>query len=920
MSTRLLALVLSILLVGPTTALAQTSTARVTGTVLDAINGRPLPGVSVSVGTTVAVTDLEGRYVIDLPLGAHELRVSLTGFQTRSVTITVAQADLGRVRPSLDVTLPLEGYTEEVRVEGTSVDARAASLEAQLLERRRATTINDNLGGDQMKANADLSAASALQRVTGASVVDGTYVYVRGLGERYSNTSLNGAVLPTTEPERRVVPLDMFPASLLESVSIIKTYSADRSAEFAGGMVDIIPSRLPVGPQMNFSYNWGANSQARGESLIDHSAGDRDWLGLSNASRGLPGSIPATPTRLIRGGIFTPELGVSQAVLEQIGESLVNEWTPQSATGRPYQGFSASFGGRWDKLGISAGVNQSYRQDYQEEAQVYYRTDEARGLSEFSTYDYNVGSVHGGLSVLANVGYAMNTSNRLNVQVFTSNDGQRETRTFEGFNSDAGRNLRNSRQRWLEQSLQSYQVSGDHYLPALSNSRIDWRGSFGTTTRDEPDMREVLYEEIGSAFRLADESQSGMHLWNALAEDSWDVAVNWSTPFTAVNGLPAMIKVGPYVSQRTRDFSSRRFRFVPINVVRFDLTPAPEDLYTPANIGPVFELREETRATDFYDAEQTIYAGYGVLDLSLSSRARLIAGVRVEKFNQVVNTFDAFDLDLDGNVATITAEIDKTDVFPSINYVHDLGNQQNLRIAFSQTVNRPEFREVAPFEFTDIVGGRATVGNPDLDRTLIQNYDVRWEWFPGARQVVAASVFFKRFDQPIERFVEPTAQLRTSYQNAESARNVGLELEARREIVEHVTLAGNYTFVDSSITLSPSQTNVVTTLERPLAGTSRNIFNGAIELDYPTFSARLLLNYFGDRIADVGSLGLPDIYEQGRVTTDLIATIRFGRHVNLRLAGENLSNERVRFLQGGLDQRVFTMGRVFAVQFGYVGF
>jgi TonB-dependent receptor len=411
-----------------------------------------------------------------------------------------------------------------------------------------------------------------------------------------------------------------------------------------------------------------------------------------------------------------------------------------------------------------------------------------------------------------------------------------------------------------------------------------------------------------------------MHLWNALAEDSWDVAVNWSTPFTAVNGLPAMIKVGPYVSQRTRDFSSRRFRFVPINVVRFDLTPAPEDLYTPANIGPVFELREETRATDFYDAEQTIYAGYGVLDLSLSSRARLIAGVRVEKFNQVVNTFDAFDLDLDGNVATITAEIDKTDVFPSINYVHDLGNQQNLRIAFSQTVNRPEFREVAPFEFTDIVGGRATVGNPDLDRTLIQNYDVRWEWFPGARQVVAASVFFKRFDQPIERFVEPTAQLRTSYQNAESARNVGLELEARREIVEHVTLAGNYTFVDSSITLSPSQTNVVTTLERPLAGTSRNIFNGAIELDYPTFSARLLLNYFGDRIADVGSLGLPDIYEQGRVTTDLIATIRFGRHVNLRLAGENLSNERVRFLQGGLDQRVFTMGRVFAVQFGYVGF
>ena len=255
-----------------------------------------------------------------------------------------------------------------------------------------------------------------------------------------------------------------------------------------------------------------------------------------------------------------------------------------------------------------------------------------------------------------------------------------------------------------------------------------------------------------------------------------------------------------------------------------------------------------------------------------------------------------------------------------INYVYDLGGNQNLRLGFSQTVNRPDFRELSPFEYTDIVGGRATVGNPELQRSLIQNYDVRWEWFPGAAQVVAASLFFKNFDQPIERFVEPTAQLRTSYQNADSARNVGFELEARRRVVEHLTLAGNYTFVDSSITLSPSQTNVLTTLERPLAGTSRNIFNGSIEFDYPAFSARLLVNYVDDRIADVGSLGLPDIYEQGRLTTDLVATIRVGRHLNLRLAGENLSNERVEFLQGGRDQRTYRMGRVFAVSIGYAGF
>jgi TonB-dependent receptor len=443
--------------------------------------------------------------------------------------------------------------------------------------------------------------------------------------------------------------------------------------------------------------------------------------------------------------------------------------------------------------------------------------------------------------------------------------------------------------------------------------------------RDEPDLRETLYQGSITAapaartFLLADESQSGFRMFNDLNEDAYDFALDWSTLFTNWAGLPTQIKVGPHYTRRERDFSSRRFRLIPIDVRGVDLTQSPEQLFTPANIGPVFELREETRSTDTYTAEQDTLGVYGMIDIPLRHEWRVIGGLRVERFEQHVDTFDLFDTDVDDELDVIQARIEETDVFPSANLVYAVRPDQNLRFGFSQTVNRPEFRELAPFEFTDIVGGRSVVGNPDLTRSLIQNYDVRWEWFPGAEEVVAASFFYKNFNEPIERFVEPTAQLRTSFQNAESARNVGIELEARKLVATGLFVGANYTFVDSSITLTPSQTNVLTTLERPLAGTSENLFNGFVEGRVGNLTARVLLNYFDDRIVDVGSLGLPDIFEKGRATVDVVAQYRV-RRIALRFAADNLSDEPVEYTQGGEPQRTFKYGRTFSFQLGFSAF
>ncbi len=888
---------------------------RVSGRIIDAYQAQPLPGATVEVvGTTTStVTDLDGRYTLRLTTGAHQIKVTLPGFAERTLAVEVPTTSAGAV---VDATLSVAGVSETVSV---SAEGDSATASAQMLERRRANVITDNMGGQEMKVNADSNAASALQRVTGMSVVDNQYVFVRGLGERYSNTTLNGATLPSTEPERKVVSLDMFPASMLESVSVVKSFTPDRSAEFAGGLVEITPNRLANRRVASVSYSFGGGSAWRNPTL-DHNGGSNDWLGLSNSDRQLPSSFPNK--RLVRGGIYTPEVGVSQAELEQLGESLPNQWTPSLVNGRPNQSFSTSYGDRIGKFGFSGSLSHSYSQDYTEEDQVYYSLDEVGSLAPFSTYDYRVGSAKGSLSALVNAAFAATPNNRVTFQVFSTDKSKRETRTFEGYNDDATRNLRNSRLLHQEESLRSFQFGGDHFLPGLSSSRIEWRGTYSKSSRDEPDVRETLYQEIGGVYLIADESQSGLRMFNDLDEDTIDVGGSWNTVFKGFGGLPATLKFGSNYTQRERDFSSRRFRFVPNNsvpsvVVRFDLSQSPEDLFSPANIGPRYELREETRATDFYSAKQTVAAGFGMVDLPMGARARLVAGARVEQFKQNVDTFDLFDVDVDGEVETIRAEIAETDIFPSLNLVYDLGGSKNLRVGFSQTVNRPEFRELAPFEFTDIVGGRAVVGNPELERSLIRNVDVRWEWFTGAQEVIAASFFLKSFDQPIERFVEPTAQLRTSFTNAESARNIGIELEARRELFNGILIGGNYTFVDSSITLTAFQTNVLTSLERPLSGTSRHLFNGLVEGQRGPVTARLLINFFDDRIVDVGSLGLPDILEEGRTTLDAVLSARLNSLMNVRLAVENLTDQPVRYLQGAEVHRRYNIGRTFALQVSF---
>jgi len=890
---------------------------RVAGTVRDLQNSITLPGASVEVvgSSQLTQTDIDGRYTLDLVPGAYELKVVMAGYQERKVKVEVKAA----AAPKVDIGLAMKSFSDEVTVQANT-DGVSSSAEAQLSARKGASVITDNMGSDEMKANGDSDAASALSRVTGLSIVDSQYVFVRGLGERYSNTTLAGSVIPTTEPDKKVVPLDLFPSGLIDSVQVAKTYSPDQSAEFAGGLVQIVPMKFPSRRVFDISIGGQHSSVATGKSIPLSPLGSRDYLGFDDGARALPSSFPKT--KIVRQGVYSPTAGLLRDDITAAGRLLENRWSPVRKDGRPGQSFSAVFGDRFGKLGLVASLSQSYKETYLKEDRRFFRIGDGSELEAVSDYKMETATQKAQIGGVLSLAYQFSPSHRVSVENFYTHTGRDEGRLFQGPNTENNFIYRNERLQYVEEGLLSTGLTGEHFFSGLSNSRFDWRVNYARANRDEPDLRETLYQQAitgTGAFLLADESQSGFRMFNALEDDTLDVSANWSV-LKVVSGRSAQIKFGANYVERTRDFSSRRFRFIPNSAntgaaIGINLSQTPETLFASQNIGSIFRFNEETRPVDAYDGETKTAAGYGMVDVALSERLRLVGGARLENYDQRVNTFDPFGLFL----GKVSAQIKNTDLYPGANLIYSVRPDTNLRASYSRTVNRPEFRELAVFEFTDVVGSRAVRGNPDLTRALIQNVDARLEKISGGRDVLAISGFFKDFDAPIERVVIAGAQPIVTYQNARSARNLGVELEAARQFGSNFFVNLNYTFVDSTITLSPAQRTVQTSLERPLAGQSKNLFNAMAEVNVRGLSARVLYNYFGDRISDVGSNEAPDIIEQGRGSLDVVLAKRFGK-LGFRLTLENLTDVDHEFTQASEVQRFYKLGRVTAFSLSFNAF
>ncbi|MGH9173479.1 MAG: carboxypeptidase regulatory-like domain-containing protein, partial [Vicinamibacterales bacterium] len=525
---------------------------RVTGVVRDEQNAITLPGLPVQVvGTDLTVyTDVDGRYVLDLAPGDYQLKVVMEGYQERLITVGVP-ADSKPM--TVDVGLQMGKFAETVTVTADApLDAITSTAAAQLVERKNSNVISDNLGAQEMRANGDSDAAAAMSRVTGLSVVDNQYVFVRGLGERYSNTTLAGSVLPTTEPDKKVVPLDLFPAGLLDSIQVNKSYSPDRSAEFAGGLVQIIPLKLPARPVIDLSFGFNHYSTATGKSIPLSPLEGNDFFGFDDGVRALPGSFPNN--KIVRRGIYTPDVGYGPDEITAFGRELGNVWRPAGEEGAISPNWGGVFGNRFGRLGVIASVTHSYKENFVEEQRAFYRVAEEGELEAVSDYDMQYGTQKAQLGIVGNLAYQFTSNQRMSFENFYSHSGRDEGRFFQGPNTENNFWYTNYRLQYIEEGLLSNAVSGEHFFQGLSNSRLDWRVGSARANRDEPDLRETLYQSTlvrnadGSFSTtgtpvLSDESQSGFRMFNTLDDETLDVAANWSV-FSTAGNRPTQFKFG----------------------------------------------------------------------------------------------------------------------------------------------------------------------------------------------------------------------------------------------------------------------------------------------------------------------------------------------------------------------------------------
>lgn len=887
--------------------------------VLSAETGRPIKDVQVFLSGSKQKlrTDEHGQVIATVPGGSYSVSLLHSAYSSQTqddVKIENAQ--------TTDLSFKLTPAGVEL-VEYVVLEPHLAGTVASVIEEQRtATSVATVLGAEQFSRAGDSDAASALRRASGLTLVGGQFIFIRGLGERFSTTLVNGAAIPSPDPTRRVVPMDLFPTNILESVLVQKTYSPDRQAEFAGGTVELRTRGIPDAFFFNLNLQAGINDNTTFQDGLTYKGGGLDFTSYDDGARAMPDSI-ADATRdgnLRPQSPFNPN-GVTPVQLEKFGEDLSGVWDVNRKKRGPDTGMQASIGDSltfgdftWGYI-AAAGWKQEFRKQNEINREFAINDGELIKKMDFDM-QRSLREVH--LTGYGGTELQYKDTHKIFAKTMFLRQSFDEARISQGFTDAETFDVRRTRLKFFSNQLFMHQVGGDHRFDWLKDFSINWLFTDATAERAEPKTRDYRYDDTSrnGNFTFSRQVDSNQISYSGLVDRDQSWRVDGKIPLQPLRDHKITLHGGFITQNKKRDSDIQRFNYFPAGADAVNgsvlAQRSLEQILQPSIIGRNgFQLRDVTRASESYTASQNLFSYYGKMDWLFYDRLNITGGLRWEDNDQKVNTFK-------DNLPT-TARLNRIDMLPSATATLFITDKQQLRAGYSQTLSRPDFRELSIAPFTDINTNQETIGNPNLKQTKITNWDLRWEYYLSPSENIFAGFFWKDLTNPIELVTQVGSGVLNTYQNTDKANIYGFEFELLKKLdfvhphLQNFYVGGNYTWSTSKVQLSAENLASLTTAERSLQGHSAHIVNFQVGYDNPTSKtqATLLYNVSSKRIVSAGLLGTPDKYEQPFHQLDFVFSQNLYKGLSMQASAQNLLDDDVLILQGDEISRQFRRGRFF---------
>lgn len=875
----------------------------VSGTITDKdANNSPLPFANVLIkGTSIGTTsDEKGRYSIQVDEGSYVIEFSFLGYETVEKTVKIKAGENIKVNQSLG-----SGNGVQLQDVVVAVQRRKNTESALLLEMKEAKQVISAISAEQMSKGTDGNAAQAIQRVPGVTINDGKFVMVRGLNERYNNVMINNALAPSTEVDRRTFSFDLLPTNSLEKMTISKTGAAYLPGDFSGGLINVTTSdNFTEFTQL--SFNVGFRNNTTFNDFFETKGSGTDFLGFDNGFRQLPSGFPKDSNVLNDN---------NQSVF--YANQLPNNFNPEQSNAFFDTGIGFSLGRKIDfKNGkVLSTVNalsysnkfQSYLRNTNNYINDLLGTQTAQLQRD---YDDNYYSNEVRLTLLSNWSLRINDNNKITFKNLYNQIGDSFSTLRTGFDFDqrAGEDLRNYEFGYSGRRIYTGQFNGTHNFS--NNRNIQWVLGGNLINDILPDLRRFRtfrnQDTPNEPFAMIDPPSSNPfdtgRFFSELNEFSFNGGVDFKKEFERIKDdeelANIVIKAGAFADYKNRDFSARYFSYIIPGFIslerRNELVRLPlTEVFSPLNVNATdgWVFREGSNARDSYKANNLLMAGYVYGEVPIS-KLLLTGGVRVEH-----NI-----LELTG---TSNVKQPITSVLPSLNFSYTINEKNLLRLAYSRTVNRPEFREIAPFNFYNFQLDADVSGNELLTTATIDNFDLRYELYPDKGETVSLGLFYKNFDKPIENSLLVRTQQRAfTFRNANSAVVYGAEIELRKSMknifkqgfLSDLAINVNASYIFSEVDLGAAANDIFKV--RPLQGQSPYVINAALGYDNKEngWSSNLIFNRFGDRIFSVGDQIFPAIFEVARNQLDFTIAKSFQK-MSLKLGISNLLDDKFRFYQ-----------------------